>query len=204
VVRIFHGGSFQLLQTVGVFLLSPRRPAAVLPAQVFHRDDPLPALQPDQLVTAAGTAVDPIGELTSVLTELANDSTAAPPPELLDALREMVRIAAQDRDSIRERLRSSPAFSQSPEFQGMCERTCAITAAACAARTWWSGRHTWEPELASGEWLTLALHHVLRIHSDTRRPVPAAVQDRVAELLFRLHREGRQYSLVPHSLVPLG
>jgi len=79
----------------------------------------------------------------------------------------------------------------------MCERACAMTAAACAARAWWSARHTWEPELASGEWLALALHHVLRIHGDARRFFPAAVQDRVAELLFRLHREGRQYSLVP-------
>jgi hypothetical protein len=195
VVRVFHGGPFQLLQTVGLGLLSTGRRPAALPAQVFSWHEPVPAVRFDRLVASGGAAADAMGDLTSVLTELADSGTAEAPPELVTAIHDLIRVADRDRSAVREGLRNSASYTQSVEFQDVCERAVAVTAAACAVRTWWTARPTWEPELASGEWLALALHHILRQYDDGRRTFPATVHDRVAELLFRLHRESRQYSL---------
>ena len=195
VIRIFHGGLFQLLQTVGVFVLASERPRAGLSPSVFRWTDPLPPLEMNQLAAMGGDAVDMRQELTAVIEALQHESSNTA-PELARLLCGVAQISAADQLSIREGMRAGAAYTQSPEFRAVCERACVTTAAASAVLSWWHGRADWEPELASGDWIVLAIDRLLASVGDARRLAPKSVRERVFEILLRWHHERRPLSIV--------
>ena len=198
VVRIFHGGTFQLLQTVGLFVLNMGRQRTELPASVFRWSEPVPPLQLEKIVAAGGSMIDLVAEMAAVIEALEREPSIAR-AELAAMLRELGQIMAADQTSIRQGMRSGAAYTQSVEFRAVCDRGCAIIAAASAVLTWWHGRATMEPELASGDWLVLALHLVLARCGDGRRIAPVGLRDRVYDLLLHMYREGRPFSLTARS-----
>ncbi|WP_394826133.1 acyl-CoA dehydrogenase [Pendulispora albinea] len=214
-VPMFHAGGFLLLQTVGLSIpqlntfrrsASPEARDAILDVldTIFAWRHPLPPFEPDRLVPYGRFrdllfAVERLSEQLEdgdVQTGL-EPSVAGALAASFAALR--TAVTHQGRDLDEHRARFGPSSSDKPEFFAICERYCVLHAAVVCAYTWARNRQDMDPAFGGGHWLVLCLQRLLQ-RVGIHQPVPDGIRDHVAELLVRLHRESRSFSVIPWRL----
>jgi len=91
-------------------------------------------------------------------------------------------------------------FTHPPELWALARRHCLLHAGASCLWMWLFNRESLGEFFARGEWLVLALDRLMTALVPPRGPIPTAFTDRVANELFRLHREDRLFSIIPLKL----
>ncbi|AFZ36495.1 acyl-CoA dehydrogenase domain-containing protein [Stanieria cyanosphaera PCC 7437] len=173
-------------------------------ATIFSLQQSAPNFEPEKLELFSRGADDSLQGLEIALQQLKDlQQKSDVNQETLEQLINLGKLIL-DELNIHDELIAQSKFEfgheQSPELFEIAKKYCTLHAAACCLHMWIYNRTLLGEFFASGEWLVLSLHRLLR----TIRPMPYFISEvyleNVAQELVRLHRENKLFSIVPIQL----
>ncbi|HET8843515.1 MAG TPA: acyl-CoA dehydrogenase, partial [Ktedonobacteraceae bacterium] len=213
ITSLFDGSTVVNLQAIALQLRSlagyPASQDALLWTRlesIFCLKKPLPRFHAESLGNFNHGQDDILQGLDLALKALQALKTAATPaPEVVDAIIELASEVAKRKQAQDERLvalahKYGHALNASPEIYELAKHYCILHAASACIHMWLHNHGDLDEFFAAGEWLVVALNHLLKNLHVPERVIPDSFEENVASHLVKLSQKNQLYSILPFQL----
>jgi hypothetical protein len=170
---------------------------------IFTLDTALPDFVPTHLSLFNHGRDDVLQGLEASVARLEALRHNAVAPALLQNLITLAQDVLVALDTTTKSLKDVPitkGYSEPPVLFELAQQYCTLHAAAACIHMWVYNRTRLSAFFASGEWLALCLHRLLRALRPMPAPLSGAYTEGMAEELVRLYEDQRLFSMVPFRL----